>query len=294
MDAKYHLGCPVWACPEWVGSLFSTKDRKKWLGEYSSVFSTVEGNSTFYGLPARETVQRWAESSCDGFRFCLKFPKAISHDRRLIDAELETELFLDVLRVLDDADRLGPSFLQLPTTFSAAEFDRLESYLRALPAEYPYAVEVRHRDYFDQGRTEDQLNELLRELKIDRILFDTRGLFSKPPSDDAEEVSQSRKPRSPHRITVTGTRPMLRLVGRNSVDDSLPWIEEWAGVVAEWITSGLQPFVFTHSPNDAFAPEHASCFHHELQKRMSGLPDLPDLPAAMLQRPPRQLSLFGE
>jgi uncharacterized protein YecE (DUF72 family) len=157
LTENYRLGCPVWACPDWVGTLFSTKDRKKWLGEYSSVFGTVEGNSTFYGLPAMDTIKRWADSSCDGFRFCLKFPKAISHDRRLIDAEVETELFLDILKVLAEADRLGPSFLQLPPTFSAVEIDRLKSYLQSLPTDFSYAVEVRHADFLIRGR----LNRLL-------------------------------------------------------------------------------------------------------------------------------------
>jgi uncharacterized protein YecE (DUF72 family) len=294
MDGKHHLGCPVWACPDWVGSLFSTKDRKKWLAEYSSVFGTVEGNSTFYGLPAMDTVRRWAVSSCDGFRFCLKFPKAISHDRRLIDAEVETGLFLDILNVLADADRLGPSFLQLPPTFSAGEADRLTSYLQTLPTEFHYAVEVRHAVFFDRGPAETALDDMLRELTIDRVLFDSRPLFSKPPSDEAEEASQAKKPRSPYRTTVTGSRPMLRLVGRNSVDDTMPWIEEWAAVIADWINAGLTLYVFTHSPAEKFAPHFAARIHAELQGQMPSLPDLPEWPGRVKETGPRQLSLFGD
>jgi len=293
MDGKYYLGCPVWACPDWVGSLFSTKDRKKWLSEYSSVFGTVEGNSTFYGLPALDTVKRWADSSSEGFRFCLKFPKAISHDRRLVDAEVETGLFLDILKVLADADRLGPSFLQLPPTFSAVEMDRLKSYLQVLPTEYPYAVEVRHADFFDQGSVESALDAVLRELKIDRVLFDSRPLFSKPPSDESEEASQVKKPRSPYRTTVTGTRPMLRLVGRNSVDDTMPWIEEWAAIIAGWINAGLTPYVFAHSPAETFAPEFAARLHAQLQSHVSAMPDLSPWPGQTKDTGPRQLSLFG-
>ena len=289
----FHLGCPVWACPDWVGALFSTKDRKKWLGEYSSVFGTVEGNSTFYGLPAMDTVKRWADSSCDGFRFCLKFPKAISHDRRLIDAEVETGLFLDILKVLAEAERLGPSFLQLPPTFSVVEMDRLMSYLQTLPSEFPYAVEVRHEDFFDQGAKEKAFDEMLRELKIDRVLFDSRPLFSKTPSDEAEKASQAKKPRSPHRTTVTGSRPMLRLVGRNSVDDTMPWIEEWAIVIADWIKVGLTPYVFAHSPDEKFAPEFAARLHAQLQSHVSLLPDLPEWPGLKKDPVPKQLSLFG-
>jgi uncharacterized protein YecE (DUF72 family) len=216
----YHLGCPVWACPGWVGSLFSSTDRKKWLGEYSSVFSTVEGNSTFYGLPSHDTVKRWGESVKDGFQFCLKFPRAISHEKRLVDCNAETDAFIELLEILDRTGSLGPSFLQLPPTSGAAEFSNLAAWLEDLPATFPWSVEVRHEDYFDRGPHESALDGLLRELGIDRTLFDSRPLFSRPPTDDSERDSQRRKPRSPHRTTVTGPRPMLRLVGRNLVDEA--------------------------------------------------------------------------
>jgi uncharacterized protein YecE (DUF72 family) len=78
---KYYLGCPVWACEKWKGTLFtSSAPRASWLTEYSTVFNTVEGNSTFYALPALDTVRRWADSVPSGFRFALKFPQVISHE----------------------------------------------------------------------------------------------------------------------------------------------------------------------------------------------------------------------
>jgi uncharacterized protein YecE (DUF72 family) len=75
MDA-YHLGCPVWACKQWQANLYTRRsDRDQWLDQYSQVFNTVEGNSTFYGLPDPKTVERWAHLTHDGFRFALKFPR---------------------------------------------------------------------------------------------------------------------------------------------------------------------------------------------------------------------------
>jgi uncharacterized protein YecE (DUF72 family) len=260
----YHLGCPVWACPGWVGSLFSSTDRRKWLGEYSSVFSTVEGNSTFYGLPSLDTVKRWGESVQSGFQFCLKFPRAISHEKRLVDCQAETDAFIELLEILDRTGSLGPSFLQLPPTLGASEFEALADYLQDLPATFPWSVEVRHEDYFDRGPHESTLNNLLKTLRIDRTLFDTRPLFSRPPTDEIERESQRRKPKSPHRTTVTGPRPMLRLVGRNQISEADPWVAEWAPVIAEWIQSGLKPFIFAHSPDDTFAPEFASADYSEL------------------------------
>jgi len=289
----YFLGCPVWTSPEWKGSVYRAKSpRSQWLREYSTAFPTVEGNSTFYALPSLETARRWATETEPGFRFALKFPKVISHERRLTDSGPETRAFLQILEILRAGDRLGPSFLQLPPTFDASEFFKLRSYLQSLPNDFPYAVEVRHRDYFDQAGTERALDQLLAERKIDRTLFDSRPLFSAPPVTEAEQVSQTRKPRSPFRTTVTGRRPMVRLVGRDSLEQSLPWLVEWSSIVAGWIRDGLEPYVFTHTPNDGFAPAAAEAFHGLLRQHLPGLPPLPVWPGRAERAAPRQQSLF--
>lgn len=290
----YYLGCPVFASPDWLGKLFTLRaKRSQWLAQYSSAFNTVEGNSTFYGLPAADTIRRWASDSQPGFRFALKFPRAITHEKELQGAETETYLFLDILGVLHGADRLGPALLQLGPQFDGSKFPQLSAYLRALPHEFPYAVEVRHRDYFDAGRYERRLDALLTELGMNRVMFDSRPLFSQSPSDDFEAKAQDQKPRSPLRRTVTALQPMLRLIGRNTPEDVLPWIREWAPVVAGWIREGRTPFVFTHAPHDLFAPDIARLFHQELMQQIPDLPDLPPWPAEEdLKEKARQRELF--
>ena len=197
-----------------AGRLFTRHARRDdWLRQYAQVFNTVEGNSTFYGLPSHNTVQRWAEAVETGFRFVLKFPREISHEKRLLRCDAETDAFLDVLEVLRGAGCLGPSFLQLPSGFSAHHLEDLRKYLGRLPAEYPYAVEVRNADFFAGGQAEQSLNQLLAELGINRVILDSRPLFSAPPDTEYETASQGRKPRVPVHTTVTGTRPILRLIG---------------------------------------------------------------------------------
>jgi uncharacterized protein YecE (DUF72 family) len=292
-EPLYRLGCPVWVCAAWKGTLLEKNaPRSAWLSQYSSVFGTVEGNSTFYALPSAEAVQRWADETHPGFQFALKFPKAISHDKRLNDARNETAAFLSLLEVLQKGDRLGPSFLQLPPTFDRREFPVLKAYLQSLPKEFPYAVEVRHRDYFDLRSIETALDELLTSLGVDRVLFDSRALFSAPASDPAEEEAQRRKPRSPLRFTVTGRRPFARIVGRNDVSLVQPWLQEWADVVAGWISQGFQPLVFAHTPDDQFAPQMAELFHEELRRRVPQLPPLPAWPGRKAAPTERQKTLF--
>ncbi len=289
----YYLGCPVWASPAWVGKVYTPNaKRANWLKQYSAAFNTVEGNSTFYGLPSEDAVRRWIGETPAGFRFALKFPRSISHDHQLLAADFETQQFIEVLALLQERDRLGPALLQLPPQFSARQFSLLEEYLRKLPAVSPYAVEVRHAEFFDSGPNEQRLDELLAELGIDRVLMDTRPLFSLPPTDGFEGDAQRQKPRVPLRTTVTGSRPLVRLIGRNDPLLVERWCDEWAPIVAGWIRDGLTPYVFTHAPHDLFAPDIARLFHERLMRQMPDVAPLPPWPAELAPKQEQQLKLF--
>ncbi len=290
----YLIGCPIWACERWKGTLFTRRaSRSEWLAQYSAVFNTVEGNSTFYGLPTLDALERWTTESAPGFQFALKFPRAISHEHRLSGVSRVTGAFLEVLEKLAAANRLGPSFLQLPPNFTGREWPALEAYLRSLPRDFPYALEVRHPDFFDGGVHELRLDSLLRELQIDRVLLDSRPLFSAPPADGAEAGAQQRKPKSPHRTTITGPRPFVRIIGKNDVPAMAPWLGEWAQVTAQWLDQGLTPYIFAHTPDDTFAPHAARCFHEALSQFVAGLPDFPPWPGEQeSKQTPTQQRLF--
>lgn len=285
------IGCPVWTCKEWVGDVYPARaKRQDWLSAYTSMFNTVEGNSTFYAMPTLEVVTRWSEQAADGFRFSLKFPRSISHEAQLVGAKSDTQYFLKIVDILAKADCLGPSFLQLGPNFGPERFGDLQAFLCDLPGEYPWAVEVRHHAWFDQADNESRLNDLLRLKNIDKVLFDSRPLYQAPPDDPIEATSQTRKPKTPVRQTVTGSCPMLRLVGRNRIEMVDSFLDQWAPIVAKWICDGLAPYVFTHAPNDAFAPALARRFIARLQMEFADRKlTLPDPINANLKR---QLSLL--
>ncbi len=274
----YRIGCPVWACKQWSSRVYPpSTPNDAILAWYSRMFPTVEGNSTFYAVPGPETFVKWCEASPDGFRFSFKFPRAISHDHQLVGCEDLLSHWLARLNLLAERDRLGTTFLQLAPSFSSRQFDSLAQFLNQLPLDWPWAVEVRHPDWYDGAEWETRLDQLLIDRGIDRVVFDSRPLNALDASDATETASQSRKPKLPLRTTVTGARPMVRLIGRNDLIEIDAYWDEWADRIAAWIEHGLEPWVFTHAPDDAFAPDLARALHTKLRKRLPGLEPLPTL-----------------
>lgn len=277
MSPVVRIGCQGWAHPPWVGTFFTRGARREdFLPQYASVFGAAEGNATFYGLPSAETVRRWGAEAPADFRFCFKFPKTISHERRLVGAGAETRQFFE--RVAPLGERLGPFFLQLHQSFGRRELPALEAYLRALPKEFQYAVEVRHRDFFDEADGERAVNGLLGTLGMERVCFDTHGLFASAAKDEATLAARQRKPRLPVRFTALGSRPFLRFVGDPSVEHNAALLMPWADQVARWIGEARTPWFFAHHPDDRHAPAVARIFQRLLHERCPQVPPPPTWP----------------
>ncbi|MEM1157214.1 MAG: DUF72 domain-containing protein [Verrucomicrobiota bacterium] len=286
----YHLGGHGWAVKEWVGSFLpSGTPASALLSAYSRQVNTVEGNSTFYGLPEKNLVHRWMDQAADGFRFCFKFPRSISHDHQLQSCQHETEAFLEILHIAQENGHLGPAFLQMGPRFGGCCFHLLEAFLEQLPREFRYSVEVRHADYFGGTAYEYQLKQLLAAHQMERMVFDTRALHARPAADASEVRAQSKKPKVPLCQTAIGKTPMVRLVGSNTMRHNALWLTDWVPKIAEWIQQGKTPYVFIHTPDDRFFPEQAHAFHEALRKHCPQLPELPFQPIPHISP---QLDLF--
>jgi uncharacterized protein YecE (DUF72 family) len=145
-EENLYLGTSGWSYADWEGTLYpEALPSASRLAEYVKRFATVEIDSTFYGTPRRSTVQNWREVAPDGFLFAAKFPKEITHEQNLVDAEAEAQSFLHTMAEL--GDRLGPLLLQLPPSFEVEGMGVLEDFLERLPEGFRFAVEVRHRSW---------------------------------------------------------------------------------------------------------------------------------------------------
>ncbi len=160
MTRSLLLGTCGWSYQEWVGRFYPNNKVAK-LPFYAKVFDTVEVDSSFYRMPSKSMVKGWAKATGPFFKFSLKLPKTITHDRALVDAEDELAKFLDVIKPLEDTGKLGCLLVQLAPSFAYDKADSLESFLSILPEHVHFAVEFRH-DSWDRKEALD----LLKKYKV--------------------------------------------------------------------------------------------------------------------------------
>jgi uncharacterized protein YecE (DUF72 family) len=274
MLLPYYLGCPSWSENAWRDYLYPQSARPaEFLGLYSQVFNAVEGNTTFYARPAAATVQRWAETMPEHFRFTAKFPGDISHGGDLREQLTAAQTFLDLLRPL--GARVSPLWLQLPASFAPQRLAELAGFIDGL--ERPLAVEVRHREFFAKGDAERMLNRLLLDRGVERICLDPRALFSCTSSDPSVLHAQSKKPKVPPRPAAFTQFPQVRFIGHPELEANDPFLLPWVEKIAVWIEEGRTPYIFLHTADNRLAAELARRFHTQLMARLPGLPTLPEL-----------------
>jgi uncharacterized protein YecE (DUF72 family) len=226
----------------------------------------VEGNTTFYAIPALDTVKSWAEQTTADFRFVLKLPKTITHERRLADVADPLRAFLAAIEPL--GERAHALWIQLPPSFSPADVGALAGFLRRLPHEHRYCVEVRHRAFFEDPRSEQQLERALRDVGAEWVTFDTTVLFGSPPASDAEREAWRKKPRLPRRSRALTSYPVVRYIGRDDPERTVAGWRPWLDTVAGWLAEGRSPTVFIHTPDNVGALELARRFHDEVRARV--------------------------
>ncbi|PMY39917.1 hypothetical protein C1Y35_11745 [Pseudomonas sp. GW456-L14] len=274
MLLPYYLGCPSWSENAWREYLYPESARPTdFLGLYCQVFNAVEGNTTFYARPAEATVQRWAQTMPEHFRFTAKFPGDISHGGDLREQLGAAESFLQLLSPL--GERVSPLWLQLPASFTPQRLAELAGFIDGL--ERPLAVEVRHRDFFAKGDAERMLNRLLLDRGVERICLDPRALFSCTSSEPSVLHAQSKKPKVPPRPAAFTQFPQVRFIGHSELEANDPFLVPWIDKVAGWIEEGRTPYIFLHTADNRLAAELARRFHARLMERLPGLPALPEL-----------------
>jgi uncharacterized protein YecE (DUF72 family) len=272
---ELHVGCAMWTYAPWQGRYLpvSLSPRER-LRAYATWCNAVEGNTTFYATPALDTVRSWAAQTAPGFRFILKLPRTVTHERRLAEADEPLHAFLAAIEPL--GPRAHALWIQLPPSFGPADLGALVRFLRRLPPGHRYCVEVRHRAFFTDPRSEHELERALGEAGAEWVTFDTTVLFGSPPVSDAEREAWRNKPRVPRRSRAMTSHPVVRYIGRDDIDRTVAGWQPWLGIVAGWLREGRSPTVFIHTPDNVAAPELARRFHDEVRARVPEVEPLPE------------------
>lgn len=272
---RLHVGCAMWTHRSWQGRILAHPlPAHERLRHYAAWCTAVEGNTTFYATPSRETVASWAEQTDPDFRFVLKLPKVITHERRLSDTDEPLRAFLDAIAPL--GPRTHALWIQLPGSFSPADVSTLARFLHRLPPEHRYAVEVRHPAFFTDPGSARLLEGALAGTGAEWIPFDTTAFFTTPPTSDAEREAWTKKPRMPLRSTALTDRPIVRYLGRDDTDRTVEGWQPWVDVVVDWLREGRSPTMFVHTPDNADAPILARRFHDEVRARLPEVEALPE------------------
>ncbi|WP_431729781.1 DUF72 domain-containing protein [Verrucosispora sp. TAA-831] len=265
----------MWTHKSWQSRLLAhplpTSER---LRHYAGWCDAVEGNTTFYATPTRDTVATWAQQTGPDFRFVVKLPKVVTHERRLTDVTEPMRVFLDAMAPL--GPRAHALWVQLPGSFGPDDVPTLARFLRRLPATHRAAVEVRHPAFFTEPHAVRLLETALDEADAEWVPFDTTAFFADPPTSDAERDAWTKKPRMPLRTRALTDRPIVRYLGRDDTDRTVEGWQRWVDVTVDWLREGRSPTMFVHTPDNAEAPVLARRFHDEVRARVPELAPLPE------------------
>ncbi|MET9270344.1 DUF72 domain-containing protein [Kribbella sp. NPDC003557] len=272
---RLHVGCAQWTHPAWP------QPAREKLRSYASWCTAVESNTTFYGTPSVSTVASWAAQTPPDFRFVVKLPQVVTHERRLTNVDAEFRAFLAAIEPL--GPRNHAVWIQLPAAFSPTDLGALAAFLHQAPRDHRYAVEVRHRDFFDDPRAAANLEHVLARANAEWIPFDTGTLFARRPISLAERDAWMKKPRVARRTRALTGHPIVRYIGRDSVDET---VDGWAylvELVVGWLSEGRSPTIFLHTPDNAESLNLARRFHATVA---AAVPDLAPLPEPVASEPP--------
>jgi uncharacterized protein YecE (DUF72 family) len=235
---RIHVGTSGYNYPEWRGSFYPPDIKAKdMFAFYAARFKAVEINYTFYRVPTAKTTAAWLAQAPAGFRYILKAPRRITHDKRLGPESAETlGYFCDNARVL--GRHLGPLLFQLPPTFRC-DVPRLEAFLARLPADVLSAFEFRH-DSWLTGEVYDVLRARGAALCI---------------ADFGDRTTP---------LEVTARHGYFRLRDEGYVGADL---DRWVGTIAERAAEWDDAFVFFKHEDEGKGAEFAKDFSERLAAR---------------------------
>jgi uncharacterized protein YecE (DUF72 family) len=295
------IGTSGWSYPNgpgtWNGVFYPAKRPRGFdeLAYYAEHFDTVEVNSTFYRVPEPEMSRSWLRRTPASFDFAVKLYQKFTHPDMYLArngkgswdvGQADLDQFRAGIEPIATTNRLAALLLQFPSSFHDSEEARgyLDWLARAL-ADYPLAVELRHRSWSDASLATGQLLDAHRAawVLIDEPKFAT---------SIRQELRHLPEPGAPH-----GRAPLcyVRLHGRNAAqwwthenaDDRYDYLYSptelapFAEAAQAASSSGRKVLMYMNNHFSAKAVANAAVLRHQLGELVPG-----DYPREMVDRYP--------
>ena len=250
------LGTQGFAFDDWVGPFYPPGTAKTdYLTRYAEHFPTVEIDSTFYGTPRPNVVRGWYDRTPAAFRFAAKFPRTITHDKQLAEAEGAAAEFVGVMQGL--REKLALLTLQFAFDFEPSHLERLDRFLGGLPGGPGYAVEVRNRGWLTSS-----FSQMLRGRGVALVLQDLHYM--------------------PRMDWLTAPFTVIRWLGRRSdIDrfdqlrlDRTKELATWASRVRRFLDAGVDVYGYFNNHFAGHSPGSVRQFE-EIMDRSAFIPPPP-------------------
>ena len=227
---KIYIGAPIWQTSEWRHIFYpSSLPSSRYLNFYSEIFDCVELNASFYKTPSLLQVDRWRRQTRQGFQFCPKLSRSISHSRQPSQQSRELKEFLTVMEGLQE--RLGPIFIQCPEHLSPQYWSELLAFCRLLPKSVRWALELRHPGWFRDHMLADELINALYREQIATVITDTPGR------------------RDALHFSLTQPWVIVRFLGQFPQGPDYRRQKLWMQKLTDWQAQGMQAlYFFVHQP----------------------------------------------
>lgn len=237
-DAKVYIGCAKWGRTEWVGKIYPPKTKEKdFLDHYVQHYNCIELNATHYKIYGALGIAKWAlKATGQDFLFCPKMYQGITHRGSLNGKDFITNEFFRGIVAFEK--HLGPIFVQVSETFSPKRKEELFTYLKSLPTDLQFFLEVRHPDWFAKEAILNELLTTLKEMNMGIVITDTAGR------------------RDCAHMNLTIPKAFIRYVGNSLHPTDFTRTDVWINRMKYWLDKGLEElYFFMHMHDEATSPE---------------------------------------
>lgn len=248
--ARVYLGCAKWGRKEWIGKLYPPKTKERdFLRQYVEHYNSIELNATHYKIYGATGIGRWSQVAGNKhFKFCPKMYQGITHHGNLKSKGfLTTEFFRGILAF---KDHLGPVFIQFNESFGPKRKDEMFVFLKSLPTDMVFFVEVRHPEWFINDAVFRELLSTLAALNMGIVITDTAGR------------------RDCCHMHLTIPKTFIRFVGNSLHATDYTRCDGWAKRIKTWLGTGINEiYFFMHMHDEAYSPE----LTHYLAKKLNAV-----------------------